>query len=83
MTTSGPDYMDKARRARDQLAQQLSQQPGVSLIDIGFDPESTADPKPVVVRVHLRRLSDQAALGIPAEIDGVPVRVVQGDYRLE
>ncbi len=83
MATPAPDYMEKARRARDALAQQLSQRPEVSLIDIGYDPESTADPKPVVVRVHVRQLSDQETLGIPAEIDGVPVRMMSGDYHFE
>ncbi len=94
-------YLERVRRARDQLAAQLLNQPGVSLIDIGYDPEAPEHPEhpqdaqdaqepqnhrsapAVVVRVHLRNTANAEDLAIPAEIDGIPVRVLSGDYRLE
>ncbi len=90
-------YLERVRRARDQLAAQLLNQPGVSLVDIGYDPEAHnpepqaqdqasqehRSPPAVVVRVHLRHTAAAEDLAIPAEIDGIPVRVLSGDYRLE
>jgi hypothetical protein len=55
------------------------------LIDIGSDPDmkSAAESGRVVLRVHLRRGADKQAIGLPDEIDGIPVRVIAADYRPE
>jgi len=70
----------KARQGRDQLADQLLQHPDVSLIDIGLDPRGASDLP--VLRVHVRG-STVAEPIVPDAVDGIPVRVVSGDYKLE
>jgi hypothetical protein len=74
--------MNLARQARDKLVSLLLDHPEVNLIDIGLDPEPAGGGQ-VVLRVHLRRLSDRPAISIPAEVDGIPVRVLGGNYRIE
>jgi hypothetical protein len=70
----------RARQARDWLAAQILAHPAVSLIDIGIDPQGlSATP---VLRVHIRA-SGPATPQIPNEIDGIAVRVIHGDYRLQ
>ena len=69
-----------ARQARDQLAAQLLGHPGVSLIDIGLDPQGMSDTP--VLRVHIRQ-DDAPARNIPGEISGIPIRAIYGDYSLQ
>ena len=84
MDADQAEFLEKARRARDWLAEQYLTQPGVSLIDIGFDPQDSSASPPLVLRVHLQRWASAEGFGIPAEVDGIPVRVIErGDYRLE
>ncbi len=82
MSPVDPDTLERARRASEKLAGQLLHQSGISLIDIGHDPEDSSG-QALAIRVHVRRPVDQEALGIPAEIDGFPVRILAGDYHLE
>jgi hypothetical protein len=64
-----------AQKVRDKLAAQFLDHPDVSLVDIGLHDEHGV----LAVRVHVRR--DSASLPeIPGEVDGVPVRVVAGNY---
>jgi hypothetical protein len=77
-----PETMLHIRRVRDTLSLRLLQDPDVSLVDIGLDPE-TQDPGTVVVRVHLRRADARDRLEIPVEVDGVAVRVITATYHLE
>jgi hypothetical protein len=85
MSQDDSEFWTRARRARDKLVDQFINHPDVSLIDIGYDldPESGAATDRIVLRVHMRRSLAREALGLPAEIDGIPVRVVVADYRLE
>jgi hypothetical protein len=64
--------------ARDALAAQLLDRPDVVMIDIGRD-ELHGGP---VLRVHARRSAGDLT-GIPPEVEGIPVQVLSGDYRLE
>jgi hypothetical protein len=48
----------------------------VSLVDIGQEDGQ------LVLRVHVRSRPDPRK-EIPVEIDGIPVRVVRGDYKPE
>jgi hypothetical protein len=74
--------IDMARRALEQLSARYLDHPDVSLIDIGTIPgEQPGDE--IVLRVHLRRAPSKAMLTLPAEIDGIPVHVIEADYRLE
>jgi hypothetical protein len=70
------------RRVRDVLSLRLLQDPDVSLVDIGQDP-GNQDAGVMVVRVHLRRAEARDRLEIPSEVEGVAVRVIAADYRLE
>ena len=83
MTKHTPEYIQRAQAARKKLADQFLEHPEVSLIDIGLDPESPDSAKPIVLRIHLRQTAAQEKLQIPAEIDGIPVRVLRADFRLE
>lgn len=66
-------------RARDELAGGLLQHPEVSMVDVGLD----ADGQTHVLRVHLRDEARHPPVPIPEEVDGIPVRIVGGDYTLE
>lgn len=83
MDAEQAEFFERAKRARDRLSEQFLYQPGISLIDIGFDPQDHSDSPRLVLRVHIRRFVNPGMLGLPAEIDGIPVRVVSGDYQLE
>lgn len=80
------EFLDRARRARDKLGDRFLGHPDVRLIDIGRDPDETENNKAtkrIVLRVHVKQSLSTEKLGLPAEIDGIPVRVVVADYRLE
>jgi hypothetical protein len=85
MRRSGPaaaGSLDRARRARDALARRFGARPGVTGIDIGLDPAQGADPDATIaLRVHVAR-GAAAPPDLPGEVDGIPVRVLTGDYRL-
>lgn len=85
MSQADSEFWMKARHVQDKLADQFLDHPDVSLIDIGYDldPESGGTTERIVVRVHVRRPRTREALGLPPEIDGVPIRVVTADYRIE
>jgi hypothetical protein len=85
MSQANSEFWRRARRGRDKLAEQLAGHLDVSLIDIGRDPVpgDKEAPKRIVLRVHVRRPLTREALGLPEEMDGVPIRVVVADYRLE
>lgn len=68
-----------ASRARDKLEQLIGNNPAVSMIDIGRDEAGQSDTP--VLRVHVR--SGFAGAGVPDDVDGIPVRVIPGDYQLE
>lgn len=86
MSHRNSEFWTIARRARDKLVDQFLDHPDVSLIDIGYDPdaEGGGHAEHIVLRVHVRRPLTREEVGLPAQIDGIPVRVmVVGDYRLE
>jgi hypothetical protein len=83
MLPPDPEFLARANRARDKLVDQILDHPEVSLIDIGYDLENPGTPKRIVLRVHLRQAAAKQTLGLPEEIDGIPVHVMTGDYRLE
>jgi hypothetical protein len=63
-----------ARLARDRLVGQLLSDPNVSMVDIGQEDGE------LVLRVHVQ---SESRTEIPAAVDGIPVRVVRGDYEPE
>lgn len=83
MPAEDTEFWVRAYQARDKLVDQFLDHPEVSLIDLGYDLASDRATGQIVLRVHLRRPATRQALGLPEQIDGIPVRVVAGDYRLE
>lgn len=76
------------RRARDKLVDQYLDHPLVSLIDIGYVPQSKGD-REIALRIHIRKHNQllktevEKEIAFPEEIDGIPVIVIAGNYRLE
>ena len=88
MSPRNSEFWNRARRARDKLVDQFLNHPDVSLIDIGYAPAEQAEgTEEVVLRIHVRENWLKAKPGervaFPEEIDGIPIIVMPGDYRLE
>jgi hypothetical protein len=83
MAPGKPPVEARARQARAALERQLLARPEVRLIDIGFETMAGANPpgRRIVLRVHLAAGTDRAQLPIPEEVEGIPVRILTGDYR--
>jgi hypothetical protein len=81
MATIARPITARARHARTVLEQRLLAAPEVRLIDIGLEPVADAPGKRTILRVHLAAGTDRRSLAIPEHVDGIPVRVVTGDYR--
>lgn len=90
MTQQTPEWWERARRVRDQLVVQFGAHPAVTMVDIGLLSPPTvipaAPPSPLGqvqprlgVRVHVR--GDPRGLRVPAEIDGIAIQVIAGEYR--
>ena len=80
MTAPDQDWWTKARQARDDLVSLVLTLPDVILVDIGQDPLGVS-PTPVL-RVHIRP-NAVGKVQVPEVVDDIPVRVIQGDYRLQ
>jgi hypothetical protein len=79
MSLQSAAWWRKARRARDRMIARFGAHPAVTSIDIGLlDPPEAGV---IGVRIHVRGTPDD--LSVPAEIDGIPVGIVRGDYRLQ
>jgi hypothetical protein len=87
MSQNNPEFWNKVRRARDRLVDQFLDHPDVSLIDIGYPPERDEGTEEIVLRIHVRERWTKATpdqrLAFPEEMDGIPVIVMLGDYRLD
>jgi hypothetical protein len=73
-------WWERARRARDLLAARIMSDPNVRKISIGKDPERRSQAPVLIVAIRHGAAVPAAVLD---EIDGIPVRVVYGDYRPE
>ena len=73
-------WWNMARKARAQLETLVIINPDVRMVSIGIDPERrSAEPVLIVTIRH----GAAVPAGVPNDIDGVPVRVIYGDYQLE
>jgi hypothetical protein len=81
MSPQDSEFWAKARRARDQLAGQFLSHPEVTLIDLSYEGEKGQPAEQLVLRVHVRQPVNKQVLGLPDEVNGLPVRVVVGEYR--
>ena len=75
---------ERVQRAYEKALRAFGHRPDVTGVDIGYKYKDGRRGEAVVLRVHLREklapgLVDPAQL-LPAEIDGVPLDVIQGSY---
>ena len=77
----------KLERARDKLVAKYIYHPDVTLIDIGYPLPDDEETKALVLRIHVRsrwmKSSPEQRTSFPEEVDGIPVIVMSGDYKLE
>lgn len=79
--------MARLERARDKLVARYILHPDVTLIDIGYRLEDEKERKELVLRIHVRdrwmKSSPENRTNFPDELDGIPVIVLSGDFKLE
>jgi hypothetical protein len=73
-------WWKRACVARLALEARFLDHPEVSMIDFGLDPQAATEQ--IAVRVHVRR-REAVLVGLPEEIEGIPVRVIYGSYELQ
>jgi len=77
----------KLERARDKLVAKYIYHPDVTLIDIGYPLADDQETKELVLRIHVRsrwmKSSSEQRTSFPEKVDGIPVIVMSGDYKLE
>jgi len=79
-----PELRAKLERARDKLVAQHIYHPDVTLIDIGYPLTDDKETKELVLRIHVRGgVSPEQRTAFPEEVEGIPVIVMSGDYKLE
>ena len=87
MSQQDSEFWTKARGAQEKLVNQFIHHPDVSLIDIGYPPESDEKNREVVLRIHVRerwlKARPEERVTFPEEVDGIRVVVMPGDYRLQ
>ena len=81
------ELRSKLERARDELVAKYIYHPDVTLIDIGYPLVDGQETKAFVLRIHVRsrwmKSSPEQRASFPEEVDGIPVIVISGDYKLE
>lgn len=88
MVERDSEFWARIGRARDKLADRFLDHPDVSLIDIGYPLErgSIAESE-VMLRIHVRerwmKAKPEERVAFPEQIDGIPVTVMLGEYRLD
>jgi hypothetical protein len=80
MSTPDKAWWATAQAARARLEASIMQDANVRMISIGLDPERKSN-LPVLI-VHVRD-SNALSSTIPTQLDGIPVRVVYGDFHVE
>ena len=79
-----PELRTKLERARDKLVAQYIYHPDITLIDIGYPLKDDKVTKELVLRLHVRQgTSREQRMAFPEEVDGIPVIIMLGDYKLE
>lgn len=79
MKAQNERWINRACKARAELEARFLHLPEVSMIDFGID---EAGSEAIVLRLHLRR-REAVLAGLPQELEGIPVRVIYGNYELQ
>ncbi len=87
MSQRNSESWNRIRRARDKLIDEYLDHPDVNLIDVGYKPaKKDTSTGEVVLRIHVSerwfKLSSEKRLSLPDQVDGIPVSVISGDYRI-
>ena len=87
MSQKDSEFWARARRARDKLAAQFLDHPDVTLVGIGYGPQCGDETEEVVLRIHVRerwmKAQPEERVVFPEQVDGIPVTVMVGEYRLD
>lgn len=77
----------RVRAARDKLVDRFIHHPDVSNVDIGLAPQGGESSGEFVLRIHVRerwrKARPEERVAFPEQVDGIPVIVMWGDYRLD
>ncbi len=81
MKEQDPEFWTKAVEARQELIEQYADNPDVTLIDIGYPPETCMDEDGIVLRIHVTEewFETEASNCMQPEVDGIPVCVLCED----
>lgn len=86
MAQRSSGFWEKARRSQQWLVEKYLSHPDVSMIDIGY-PDEAGNSEQIVLRIHVRdswyATDPQQRMAFPEQVDGIPVRVVRGEYRTD
>jgi hypothetical protein len=81
------ESMARLERARDKLVAQYIYHPDVTLIDIGYPLANDKVGKELVLRIHVRdrwvNSPPDQRTELPEELEGIPIIIMSGEYRLE
>lgn len=81
------DLLERAELVKKKLLKQLKNQANVKLIDIGMEFSPDTKQQVVVIRIHLsdpgKIMNFKAEVKLSPQIDGIPIRIISGEYRLE
>lgn len=88
--SSAPDeqaLQAAAERALVKLEAEYGTHPDVTFIDLGYQRDQGRLTREIGLRIHVRdrwlTASPEKRIAFPSEIDGIPVIVTRGEYRLE
>lgn len=86
MSKQNREAWTKARSVQEKLAEQFLSHPDVTMIDIGQTSAEEQTPGQPAVRIHVKadwfKAKPEERVAFPKEVDGVPVVVIQGEYRV-
>lgn len=72
--------LEQAVRAKERIEAEILSKPGVTGIDVGYDPRSGAESSEPIIRVYVA--NKQAAPQLPTEIDDIAVVVIERRFEL-
>ena len=72
--------LEQARRVKERLEAEILSKPGVTGIDVGYRPGTGPEGGEPVIRIYVA--DKQAAPELPAEVEGIPVIVIERRYEL-
>jgi hypothetical protein len=74
------DLLERAKAVRSRIEGDLLKQPGVTGVDVRHRPVEGKSTREVVIEVYVKDKSKAPAL--PAQVDGVPIVVIERRFEL-